>query len=201
MTPSEYQNPILCADYSDPDIVRVGDDFFMVSSSFNHVPALPILHSTDLVNWTIINHVMDELPLPGYDRYQPGKGVWAPSIRWHDGKLWVCFSTPDEGIFICHAEDPWGKWSAPHCLREARGWIDPCPFWDDNGQAWLVHAFAHSRSGIKHKLQLFAMAPDASELLAKGRLSMTAAAIYLPLRGQRFINAPVGTTSLLLRAG
>ncbi|VTM59477.1 putative glycoside hydrolase [Klebsiella pneumoniae] len=74
MTPSEYQNPILCADYSDPDIVRVGDDFFMVSSSFNHVPALPILHSTDLVNWTIINHVMDELPLPGYDRYQPGKG-------------------------------------------------------------------------------------------------------------------------------
>ena len=66
MTPSEYQNPILCADYSDPDIVRVGDDFFMVSSSFNHVPALPILHSTDLVNWTIINHVMDELPLPGY---------------------------------------------------------------------------------------------------------------------------------------
>ena len=59
MTPSEYQNPILCADYSDPDIVRVGDDFFMVSSSFNHVPALPILHSTDLVNWTIINHVID----------------------------------------------------------------------------------------------------------------------------------------------
>ncbi len=96
------------AHYSDPDIVRVGDDFFTVSSSFNHVPALPILHSTDLVNWTIINHVMDELPLPGYDRYQPGKGVWAPSIRWHDGKLWVCFSTPDEGIFICHTEDPWG---------------------------------------------------------------------------------------------
>ncbi|MDG0469005.1 glycoside hydrolase 43 family protein [Klebsiella pneumoniae] len=170
MTPSEYQNPILCADYSDPDIVRVGDDFFMVSSSFNHVPALPILHSTDLVNWTIINHVMDELPLPGYDRYQPGKGVWAPSIRWHDGKLWVCFSTPDEGIFICHTEDPWGEWSAPHCLREARGWIDPCPFWDDNGQAWLVHAFAHSRSGIKHKLQLFAMAPDASELLGEGQI-------------------------------
>lgn len=118
MTPSEYQNPILCADYSDPDIVRVGDDFFMVSSSFNHVPALPILHSTDLVNWTIINHVMDELPLPGYDRYQPGKGVWAPSIRWHDGKLWVCFSTPDEGIFICHTEDPWGM---ERCALPARG--------------------------------------------------------------------------------
>ena len=168
MTPSEYQNPILCADYSDPDIVRVGDDFFMVSSSFNHVPALPILHSTDLVNWTIINHVMDELPLPGYDRYQPGKGVWAPSIRWHDGKLWVCFSTPDEGIFICHTEDPWGEWSAPHCLREARGWIDPCPFWDDDGNAYMAHAYAKSRCGIKHRIDVCRMAPDASRLLDDG---------------------------------
>ncbi len=165
-----------------PDIVRVGDDFFMVSSSFNHVPFTdPAFNG--LVNWTIINHVMDELPLPGYDRYQPGKGVWAPSIRWHDGKLWVCFSTPDEGIFICHAEDPW-EWSAPHCLREARGWIDPARSGTTMVRPDLVHAFAHSRSGIKHKLQLFAMAPDASNCWAKGRLSMTAAAIYLPLRGQ-----------------
>lgn len=107
MTPSEYQNPILCADYSDPDIVRVGDDFFMVSSSFNHVPALPILHSTDpLIGLSSTTLWMN--CRYGYDRYQPGKGVWAPSIRWHDGKLWVCFSTPDEGIFICHTEDPWG---------------------------------------------------------------------------------------------
>lgn len=108
MTPSEYQNPILCADYSDPDIVRVGDDFFMVSSSFNHVPALPILHSTDwLIGLSSTTLWMN--CRYGYDRYQPGKGVWAPSIRWHDGKLWVCFSTPDEGIFICHTEDPWGN--------------------------------------------------------------------------------------------
>lgn len=170
MTANDYQNPILCADYSDPDIVRVGDDFFMVSSSFNHMPALPILHSTDLVSWKIINHVFNALPLAGFHEYQPGKGVWAPSIRWHDNKLWVFFSTPDEGIFMCHADDPWGAWSEPHCLQVAKGWIDPCPFWDDNGEAWLVHAFAHSRSGIKHKLQLFSMSPDGKQLQGEGRI-------------------------------
>lgn len=168
MTSNHYHNPILCADYSDPDMVRVGDDFFMVSSSFNHMPALPILHSTDLVNWTIINHVFNALPLAGFDEYQPGKGVWAPSIRWHDNKLWVYFSTPDEGIFMSHTDDAWGEWSAPHCVQPAKGWIDPCPFWDDNGEAWLVHAFAHSRSGIKHQLQLFAMSPDGTSLLGEG---------------------------------
>lgn len=170
MTANDYQNPILCADYSDPDIVRVGDDFFMVSSSFNHMPALPILHSTDLVSWKIINHVFNALPLAGFHEYQPGKGVWAPSIRWHDNKLWVFFSTPDEGIFMCHTDDPWGAWSGPHCLQVAKGWIDPCPFWDDNGEAWLVHAFAHSRSGIKHKLQLFSMSPDGKQLQGEGRI-------------------------------
>lgn len=201
MTQSEYQNPILCADYSDPDIVRVGDDFFMVSSSFNHMPALPILHSTDLVNWQIINHVFDALPLPGYDEYQPGKGVWAPSIRWHDDKLWVFFSTPDEGIFMCQTNDPWGQWSAPHCVQPAKGWIDPCPFWDDNGDAWLVHAFAHSRSGIKHKLQLFAMSPDGTSLLGEGRIIYDGSSDQPTLEGPKvykrggwyYIFAPAGS--------
>lgn len=201
MTQSEYQNPILCADYSDPDIVRVGDDFFMVSSSFNHMPALPILHSTDLVNWQIINHVFDALPLPGYDEYQPGKGVWAPSIRWHDDKLWVFFSTPDEGIFMCQTDDPWGQWSAPHCVQPAKGWIDPCPFWDDNGDAWLVHAFAHSRSGIKHKLQLFAMSPDGTSLLGEGRIIYDGSCDQPTLEGPKvykrggwyYIFAPAGS--------
>lgn len=201
MTDNEYQNPILCADYSDPDIVRVGDDFFMVSSSFNHMPALPILHSTDLVNWQIINHVFQALPLAGYDDYQPGKGVWAPSIRWHDNRLWVFFSTPDEGIFMCHTRDPWGEWSAPHCVQSAKGWIDPCPFWDDNGDAWLVHAFAHSRSGIKHKLQLFAMAPDGTALRGEGRIIYDGSCDQPTLEGPKvykrgewyYIFAPAGS--------
>ncbi|WP_313123892.1 family 43 glycosylhydrolase [Pseudescherichia sp.] len=170
MSQNTYQNPILCADYSDPDIVRVGDDFFMVSSSFNHMPALPVLHSTDLVSWRIINHVFASLDLAGYDTVQPGKGVWAPSLRWHNDRLWVFFSTPDEGIFMCHTQDPWGAWSKPHCVQPAKGWIDPCPFWDEEGSAWLVHAFAHSRSGIKHKLQLFSMKPDGTALQGEGQI-------------------------------
>lgn len=201
MSPNYYHNPILCADYSDPDIVRVGDDFFMVSSSFNHMPALPILHSTDLVNWTIINHVFKALPLAGFDEYQPGKGVWAPSIRWHNEKLWVFFSTPDEGIFMCQTDDAWGEWSAPHCVQPAKGWIDPCPFWDDNGDAWLVHAFAHSRSGIKHQLQLCAMSPDGTSLLGEGRIIYDGSVDQPTLEGPKvykrgewyYIFAPAGS--------
>ncbi|MGL5969174.1 MAG: glycoside hydrolase family 43 protein [Kluyvera sp.] len=201
MSSNHYHNPILCADYSDPDIVRVGDDFFMVSSSFNHMPALPILHSTDLVNWTIINHVFKALPLAGFDEYQPGKGVWAPSIRWHNEKLWVFFSTPDEGIFMCQTDDAWGEWSAPHCVQPAKGWIDPCPFWDDNGDAWLVHAFAHSRSGIKHRLQLCAMSPDGTSLLGEGRIIYDGSVDQPTLEGPKvykrgewyYIFAPAGS--------
>lgn len=163
-----YRNPILHADYSDPDVIRVGADFYLVASSFAHMPGLPILHSRDLVNWTIAGHVIDKFDYPGYDRPQHGCAVWAPSIRYHDGKFWVFFSAPDEGIFMCTAEDPLGKWSGPHLVHAVKGWIDPCPFWDDDGQAYLVHAFARSRCGIKHKLKLCRMAPDGTSLLDEG---------------------------------
>ncbi|CCJ71932.1 Beta-xylosidase [Cronobacter condimenti 1330] len=166
----QYRNPILYADYSDPDLVRVGDDFYMVASSFNHLPGLPLLHSRDLVNWRLVNHIVPRLTMGDYDRVQPGKGIWAPSIRYHDGRFWVFFSTPDEGIFMCQAVDPLGDWSEPHCLRAAKGHIDPCPFWDDDGRAWLVHAFAFSRSGKKHQLALCEMSPDGRKLLDDGEI-------------------------------
>lgn len=166
----EYQNFILCVDYFDLDIVCVGDDFFMVFFSFNYVFVLLILYLMDLVNWIIINYVMDELLLSGYDWYQLGKGVWVLLICWYDGKLWVCFSMLDEGIFICYIEDLWGEWSVLYCLCEVRGWIDFCLFWDDNGQVWLVYVFVYSCSGIKYKLQLFVMVLDVSELLGEGQI-------------------------------
>ena len=165
-----FKNPIIFADYSDPDIIRIKDNFYLVSSSFCHTPALPILHSKDLVNWEIVNYVFERFNLSGYDLVQHGKGVWAPSIRHHNGKFWVFFATPDEGIFMCTADDPLGKWSAPHMVKQAKGWIDPCPFWDEDGQAYLIHAFAFSRSGIKHKLKLCRMAPDGSRLLDEGNI-------------------------------
>ena len=115
-----YRNPIIYADYSDPDVVRVGDDFYMVSSSFNCTPGLPLLHSHDLVNWTLIGHAVKNLPHPRYAKVQPGCSVWAPAIRFHAGKFWIFFPTPDEGIYVVTAEHPAGTWSEPHLSRPAR---------------------------------------------------------------------------------
>ncbi|MBZ0060253.1 MULTISPECIES: glycoside hydrolase 43 family protein [unclassified Leclercia] len=168
--PLLYQNPIIHADFADPDVIRQGDDFWMVASSFHLLPGLPLLHSRDLIHWRIVNHIVKRLPSPEYDAPQPGKGVWAPAIRFHNSRYWVFYSLPDEGIYVSHADDSLGEWSEPYCLKAAPGWIDPCPFWDDDGRAWLIHAFAFSRSGVKNKLQLFEMSPDATRLLDDGRI-------------------------------
>lgn len=183
--PWYYKNPILHADYADPDLIRSGADFWMVSSSFNHLPGIPLLHSRDLVHWTLVNHVVPRLPSENYDRVQPGKGIWAPSLRYHAGRYWVFFSIPDEGIYVCHTANPLGSWSEPHCLKQVAGWIDPCPFWDDDGRAWLIHAFAWSRSGIKNKLQLIEMAPDASRLLDQGKIIFDGTPSHPTLEGPK----------------
>jgi len=165
-----YKNPILHADYSDPNVIRHGDDFFMTASSFNCTPGLPILHSRDLINWTLINHAVGNLPHSRYEQVQPGCGVWAPAIRSHAGKFWIFFPMPDEGIYVTTANHPSEKWSEPHLLQGGKGLIDPCPLWDDDGRAYLVHAYAGSRAGIKHRLRVCPMAPDASSLLGEGQI-------------------------------
>lgn len=165
-----FINPILHADYSDPDVIRVGSDFYMTASSFGHIPGLPILHSKDLINWKIINHAIKRMDLPNYDRPQHGNGVWAPSIRYHDNKYWIFYGDPDVGIFMCTADDPAGQWSPLHLVKAGKGLIDPCPLWDEDGQAYLVHAFARSRCGIKHRLNLCRMSPDGTELLDEGQI-------------------------------
>lgn len=169
-----YRNPVLHADYSDPDVIRHGDDFYLIASSFNCTPGLPVLHSLDLVNWRLINHAIRNVPHPSYSAVRPGCGVWAPSLRFHAGKFWIFFPMPDEGIYVTTATDPAGEWSEPHLLQAAKGWIDPCPFWDDDGQAYLVHAYAKSRSGLRDKLHVRPMAPDASRLLGEGQIIVDA---------------------------
>ena len=166
-----YKNPVLYADYSDPDVVRVGRDYYLTSSSFNSAPALPILHSQDLVNWTIIGHALPvQPPASRYNQVQPGNGVWAPALRHHAGKFYLYYPDPDLGIFVTTATNPAGPWSAPVCVKAAKGWIDPCPFWDDDGRAYLVHAFAGSRAGIKSVLHVSELAPDGLRLLGEDRL-------------------------------
>lgn len=163
-----FRNPILYADYSDPDVIRVGEDFYLVASSFHCTPGLPILHSHDLVNWTIVNHGVNNLPHPRYNAVQHGQGIWAPAIRHHAGKFWIVFPMPDEGIYVITAQDPRGQWSEPHLLVAGKGLIDPCPLWDDDGQAYLVHAYAGSRVGIRNKLRVRPMTPDATRLTGEG---------------------------------
>jgi len=165
-----FRNPVIHADYSDPDVIRVGNDYYLTASSFGCTPGLPILHSTDLVNWTLINHALKNLPHPRYGEVQPGCGVWAPAIRFQAGKYWIFFPMPDEGIYVITTDDPAGQWSEPHLLHAGRGLIDPCPLWDEDGKAWLAHAYAGSRAGIKHRLRVCPMAPDGSKLLGEGKI-------------------------------
>ncbi len=169
LTGGTYINPIIHADYSDPDVVRSGDDFFLVASSFNSMPGLPVLHSRDLVSWRLVNHVVGRLSWPGYEAPAHGKGIWAPSIRCRGGRFFVFFASPDEGVFMSETDDPFGRWSEPVCVKRAIGWIDPCPFWDDDGEAYLVNAFANSRIGFKSVLRLSRMKKDGTELLDEGR--------------------------------
>ncbi len=163
-----YKNPVLFADYSDPDAIRVGEDFYLVASSFCNTPGLPVLHSKDLVNWRIINHAVKSLDFDYYAMPAHGKGIWEPSIRYHANKFWIFYPTPDEGIFMTTATDPAGEWSQPVHMKKARGWIDPCPFWDDDGKAYLVYAFAGSRTGFGSVLSLSEMKPDGTALLDDG---------------------------------
>jgi beta-xylosidase len=166
-----YRNPVLHADYSDPDVVRVGEDFYLTASSFNTVPGLPILHSKDLVNWTIIGHVFSrQPPFDVFSKPQHGNGVWAPAIRYHNNEFYIFYSDPDYGVYVVKARNPAGPWSDPLLIKAARGWIDPCPFWDDDGNAYLVNAFARSRSGIKSILVVSRMSTDGTKLLDDGAI-------------------------------
>lgn len=161
-----YVNPVLPADFSDLDAIRVGTDYYAISSTFQYSPGMVVLHSKDLVNWTIIGHavtdltqISPELNWNRMDRY--GRGIWAGSIRHHDGKFWIYFNTPDEGMFMTTAKNPAGPWAPLHCLWRTAGWDDPCPFWDDNGQGYLVTT--HFADG--YKIHLFPLSPDGRSLV------------------------------------
>lgn len=145
-----YKNPVLNADYSDPDAVRVGEDFYLIASSFDAVPGLPILHSKDLVNWSLIGHALKKQPpFEHFSQTQQGNGVWAPAIRYNKGEFYIYYPDPDFGIYLTKAKQITGPWSDPVLVEAGKGLIDPCPLWDDNGQVYLVHGFAGSRAGIK----------------------------------------------------
>jgi beta-xylosidase len=153
-----FTNPIIHADYSDPDVVRVGDDFYMTASSFNCIPGLPILHSKDLVNWKIMGYALTKQPpFETYNKVQHGNGVWAPSINFHNNEFYIYYPDPDFGIYMIKAKKAEGPWTEPLLVKEGIGLIDPSPLWDDDGKVYLVHAFAGSRAQIKSVLVVCSM--------------------------------------------
>ena len=166
-----YKNPVLYADYSDPDVCRAGDDFYMTSSSFNCIPGLQILHSKDLVNWTIIGYAVSKLPPDTvFERPQHGNGIWAPSIRYRNGEFFIYYGDPDYGIYMTKTKDPAGEWEALTLVKPGKGLIDPCPLWDEDGQAYLVHAFAGSRAGFKSVLCVTRLTPDGKQTVGESRI-------------------------------
>lgn len=165
----KYKNPIIFADYSDPDVCRAGKDYYMVASSFDAVPGLPVLHSNDLVNWTIIGHaLLRQPPYKHFSKTQHGNGAWAPAIRYHDDSFYIYYPDPDYGIYLVKAKNPGGPWTKPLLVKKGKGLIDPCPLWDDDGKAYLAHAFAGSRAGIKSILVINRMNDSGTGLLDKG---------------------------------
>ncbi|MBP5198339.1 MAG: family 43 glycosylhydrolase, partial [Lachnospiraceae bacterium] len=157
----------LFADYSDPDVIRVDDTFYLTASSFNYTPGLPILTSRDLVNWKIVNYALNNIREVRYNIPRHSEGVWAPSIRYHDGTFFIFYGMPDEGYYVVKTKDPLGKWGEPVCILKGKGLIDPCPFWDEDGRAYVVHGYAKSRIGFKSILGIFEISPDGLSVLSE----------------------------------
>lgn len=162
-----YRNPILHADYSDPDVCVVGEDYFLTASSFNCTPGLPILHSKDLVNWKIVNYALKKVePVEYYNEARHGKGVWAPSIRFHEGMYYIYWGDPDFGIFMVKTRDPYGEWDKPVLVKAGKGMIDPCPLWDDDGRVYLAHAWAGSRAKFNSVLTVCELNKEVTKVIS-----------------------------------
>ena len=158
-----YKNPVLNADFSDPDVIRVGAKYYMVASDF-HFLGMQVLESENMVTWRYISQIYRRFDEPGWDSNQHyAGGSWAPAIRYHDGLYYVYFCTPDEGLYMSTAKDPHGPWAPLHLVKRVPKWEDPCPFWDDDGQAYLGRSKHGAGPIIVHK-----MSPDGKQLLDEG---------------------------------
>ncbi|HTJ51510.1 MAG TPA: glycoside hydrolase 43 family protein [Cyclobacteriaceae bacterium] len=165
-----YRNPIVYADYSDPDVIRVDEDYYMTASSFHCMPGLPILHSKDMINWKIINHALTlQIPSDFFNIPRHGFGVWAPTIRFHNGEYYIYWGDPDYGVYVVKTNNPANKWSDPILVLPGKGIIDPCPLWDNDGNVYLVHGWAASRSGINSLLTLNKMNAEGTKVVNIGR--------------------------------
>ena len=166
-----FTNPVINADYSDPDVCvgPSGDDYYLTASSFQCIPGLPILHSKDLVNWEIINYAVKELePKEMFDKPSHGNGVWAPSIRYHNGEYYIYWGDPDNGVFMVKTRggDPAGEWEKPLLVIPGKGMIDTTPLWDDDGRCYLVNGWANSRNKFASVLTVRELSADGTKAIS-----------------------------------
>ena len=184
----KYKNPVLYADYSDPDACRVGDDFYMTSSSFGCLPGLQILHSKDLVNWTFIGAAVPDAlaPIQTPERPEHGNRIWAPSIRHHNGEFYIFWGDPDQGAFMVKAKDPKGPWSEPVLVKAGKGIIDTCPLWDEDGKVYLVHAYAGSRAGLKSVITICELNAEATKTITPSRIVFDGHEAHQTCEGPKF---------------
>lgn len=158
-----YVNPVLNADFSDPDVIRVGEKYYMVASDF-HFMGMQVLESDDMVNWRYVSQIYHRLDEPGWNENQHyAGGSWAPAIRYHNGRFFVFFCTPEEGLYMSTAKDAHGPWASLHLVKRVEKWEDPCPFWDEDGQAYLGRSQHGAGPIIVHR-----MSPDGKRLLDEG---------------------------------
>ena len=171
-----YTNPVINADYSDPDVCvgPSGENYYMTASSFQCVPGLPILHSRDLVNWELINYALKDRLYEGdsclirhFSIPQHGNGVWAPSIRYHQGEYYIYWGDPDFGVYMVKTKDPAGQWSQPLCVIRGQGYIDTCPLWDEDGRCYLVNAWANSRAKFASVLTVRELSADGTRAIGQ----------------------------------
>ncbi|WP_320935119.1 glycoside hydrolase 43 family protein [Bacteroides nordii] len=159
-----FANPILNGDYSDPDVIRVGSKYYMICSEF-HFMGIPVLESDDMVNWTIVGQIYNHIDLPGFSEMKRyGDGSWAPALRYHDGKFWMFVCMPNDGLFMSTATNAAGPWPPLYCVKSAGGWEDPCPLWDDDGQAYVGRSQLGGGPIYIHK-----MSADGTRLLDDGK--------------------------------
>ena len=161
-----YVNPVLPGNYSDLDCIRVAADYYAVTSTFQYSPGFAVLHSKDMVNWSVLSHVVNNLtqisPDMNWDKMNRyGRGIWAGAIRYHDKKFWIYFGTPDEGYFMSTAKNPEGPWEPLHHVLKEKGWDDCCPFWDDDGQGY----FAGTNFSDGYKIHLFKLTADGKDII------------------------------------
>ncbi|MCR4923209.1 MAG: glycoside hydrolase 43 family protein [Lachnospiraceae bacterium] len=161
-------NPVIFADYSDPDVIRVKDTYYLTASSFNYTPGLPILTSKDLINWKIAGYALENLG-EGFEFPRQSEGVWAPSIRYYDGVFYIYYGMPDEGIFVVTSKDPLKGWEKPVCVLKVKGFIDPCPIFMEDGKKYIIHAYAKSRIGFKSFLGIFELSDDGLKSVSEDR--------------------------------